>query len=85
MERIHLFGTLTTISSSMIVYKAFMERQGQFFTTCVQITESNLNLLVICADADIAWNYLLLRYIIWKADTAAMVWSLARFGSREFV
>jgi E3 ubiquitin-protein ligase synoviolin len=49
MDRIHLLGATSTFLSLAIISKAFIERKGHFFATCIQITQSNLNLLILLA------------------------------------
>lgn len=38
MERIHILGAASTTLSLYIVAKAFIERKGHFYATCIQIT-----------------------------------------------
>ncbi|KAJ3309858.1 E3 ubiquitin-protein ligase hrd1 [Boothiomyces sp. JEL0838] len=47
MNRIHVFGATSTILSLMIFSKAFLERQGIFFATLIQLTQSNINLMIL--------------------------------------
>jgi E3 ubiquitin-protein ligase synoviolin len=37
----------TTGLSCLIIAQAFLERKGNFFASCIHITQSNINLLVI--------------------------------------
>ncbi|KAI8898578.1 hypothetical protein BC833DRAFT_589399 [Globomyces pollinis-pini] len=47
MDRIHALGVTTSLLSLLIISKSFIERRGHFFSTCVQITQSNINLMVL--------------------------------------
>ncbi|KAL2915351.1 E3 ubiquitin-protein ligase hrd1 [Polyrhizophydium stewartii] len=49
LRRLTLFGLASTALSALVLLNAFVQRQGQFFGTCIHLTQSGGSLLVLCS------------------------------------